>query len=265
VLAITFAGGAFFVVHCAFELDAPTFIMKSFDGINWTDYEAFPKVTGSRGRFGGAVAAIRHPITGAPVYVSVGQIEQDDDNYTSVTHNLLWSSSDNGTDWSDPAFTPGMLEPPGTWYNLLENYTCTVAGGNIKGTPVFIAAAGVKTQVTNPRTGRFYAPLTAAAARSTAELSWNTTTLPGALPGDLDQLSFGLAVVFVKTSLINGYFLMTDHNFVTGDPANWGERTSTLYKSTDGIGWTRLRTNLNWMATLSTVAKNLNPRTIVEL
>jgi hypothetical protein len=125
---------------------------------------------------------------------------------------------------------------------------------------VFVAAAAKKEQFTF-QSGIEFASFSAAAAVSETGIEWETVALPGAMPAGLDQFSWGLAVVFVKSS--GGYFLMSDHEYIGGDRGD-AVPQSNLYRSEDGYSWVKLRANNNWMSTLSVIAMNLDPATIVH-
>ncbi len=256
--ALTFAGDAFFAVFQ--EIEGPARIATSFDGINWATAQAFS----GKDAYGGAVAAVQ---TAAPtpeepakyLYVACGEIEQKDDDYGNVVQNLMWSTSTDGNTWSS-GYNPGMMTEPGTWYNLLLNFACTVAAGTVNkedgvSNDVLVAAAATKTQFVNHLTGDLYAMRRSGGAMSTTGTSWNVTGV-GINPG-LDQLSWGLAVTYCQSKDSDGgYFLMSDHEIFSDRLGD-----SNLYRSADGVSWSKVRTNKNWMARLSAIASDLSDAT----
>lgn len=271
LMALSFAEDAFFATYVDFSGDSPkTNIATSFDGETWSSGSAFPSISSRQAAHGGAVAATFKIIKdedGADkklvTYVAAGEIEQDNSEIANSVSNLMWATSSNGSAWNSGSNTGTMAEP-GTWYNFIFNYACTVAAGSIStGKQIFVAAAGTKTSIANPNNPDLpYAMLTSAPAVSETGSGWSVTAV--GLPAGLDQISFGLAVTYCRRKDKSGYFLMSDHEYITGELGH-AVPNSNLYKSSDGRTWSKIRTNKNWMATLSAIAKDLNATTIVRI
>lgn len=272
LLALTFAEDAFFAIYDD-TATASTTIATSFDGDIWLSGSAFP-ASGDLGALGGAVAATFKIVKDEDnkdkkivTYVAAGLIVQDNSEFRNSHSNLMWATSINGHEWISNS-NMGMLAEPGIWFDIINDYACTIASGSVdKDRQVFVAAAATKTEVPDPRP--FVPPLppfamlTTGAAVSETGNEWDTIKLPGALAAGLDQESWGLAVTFVQTET-NGYFLLSDHELISGGLGH-AIPQSNLYKSFDGRTWSKIRTNNNWMTTLSTIAKDLGATTIIHI
>jgi len=266
LIALSFAEDAFFAVYYDYAEDSTT-IATSFDGIVWSRGSPFSSS-------GGAVAATFKMVEddeGGPdrkviTYVSAGDIGQDNSEIMNSVSNLLWAVSNDGLEWSSGSNT-GVLAEPGTNYFLLRNYACTVAAGSVDADrKIFVAAAATKTRINNPDEPESEIPfvmLSTGAAVSETGNTWDTISVEG-LPAGLDQISFGLAATYCREKDSSGHFLMTDHEFITGEEGH-ATPNSTLYKSPDGNDWSKIKTNTNWMATLSAIARDLDKTTIVHI
>lgn len=274
LVALTFAEDAFFATY--YDVLTRTTTIATFDGHVWSSGSAFP-ASGDLGAQGGAVAATFRIIKDEDgkdkkivTYVAAGQISQDNSEFANSASNLMWATSTDGSTWSSSS-NMGMMAEPGTFYDIISNYACTIAAGAISANKqIFAAAAATKTLVPDPNPTELdppplpFAMRTAGAAVSETGSDWATITLPGALEAGLDQLSWGLAVTFVTTKEDNGYFLMSDHEYITGDPGHAIPK-SNLYKSSDGRTWSKMRSNINWMSTLSAIDKDLGATMIVHI
>lgn len=264
LVALSFAEDAFFAVYYNLEADITT-IATSFDGLTWSSAPAFPS-SGDLGAYGGAVAAtskIDDNDKKIITYVAAGDILQDNSGFRNSVSNLMWAISSDGAAWVSGS-NMGMMAEPGTKYDLLFNYTCTIAAGaviaNNKVRKLFVVAAGTKTLIPDPHGLAPFAMLTSAPAVSETGSAWNVAAV--GLPAGLDQISFGLAAAYCRETVDSGHFLMTDHEYITGE-AGHAIPNSNLYKSSDGSTWSKIKTNTNWMATLSAIDKDL--RTIVNI
>jgi hypothetical protein len=260
LIALAFAGEAFFAVHA--KANGGSTISTSFDGENWISNPAFS----DEASMGGAVAAVRKN-DGELLYTSCGEIAQPSEDIRNFVSNLAWATSTDGSVWSAGS-NPGSMAEPGVNYGIISNYPCTVAAGEVTEDTevgqeikqIFVAAAATKKRIENPNdTNVPFAMLTAAPATSTTGESWTVTAI--GLPAGLDQFSWGLAVVYCNGGQ---YFLMSDHEYISGEVGHAIPK-SNLYKSSDGKNWAKIRTNINWMSTLSVVASNLSATTIVTL
>jgi hypothetical protein len=261
--ALSFAGDAFFAIYSYYEQDRDDHIATSYDGVTWTSTEGGAKITT------GAVAAVK---TGEDsegrqqyLYVACGEIlhVDPDREFANRVDNLAWLTSSNGTDWVSD-FNEGGMAEPGTKYNIIANYACTVAGGS----ETFVAAAAAKTKIHDEIRNKDYAVLTSAPAESAPStegaLEWNVTKV--GIDAGLDQLSWGLAATFIRTAADDGYFLMTDHEIITGEGDSVAIPSSTLYQAAaSGGSWSTVKKTNNWMATLSAIAKDLDGTTIVTI
>jgi hypothetical protein len=262
LIALNFAGEAFFAVY----RDGDTIsIATSFDGKTWTTSTA-----SADGSSGGNVAAI--VVTDSDgekhySYVACGQIIQEDpaDEWGNFVSNLAWATSDDGTSWSSGS-NSGMMAEPGANFGIINNYSCTVAGGSAvrdgETVGLFVAAAAGKTSVPATRYPfRPFAMLQSGPAESQDGADWSVT--PVGLAPTIDQFSWGQAATFVRTKTGEGYFLMSDHELISGDDPE--TPNSSLYKGSSDGGWLPIRTNNNWMATLSTIAKDIGKTRVIRI
>lgn len=277
LVALTFAGDAFHAVYC---VDDGTFVATSFDGLIWSRVLAFPSqdqaVRGGTVAFNGDKKDSVGNVTEAGSYAAAGFVDidtsgQDPAYFFGFIRSLSWSaaaapppppaSGNSSLSWNFGAVS-GIDEDPGfeATHQQLP-LPCTAAGG--KGMFVAPAYSKVKTVVQLDEDLSLVAiNTTAVIAVSSDGNSWSTVPLPGVTQGSYEQSgnSHGLAVVFIRTSKDEGYFLGSSFNF----PGS--ESFTMLHRSDDGSSWSEIRQSSGaFYFTLSAIAKDLDSTTIVTI
>jgi hypothetical protein len=274
LVALSFAGEAFFATYIIGGNNGGARIEMSLDGINWAGTDVYP---GDIGSFGGSVAN-NGTKTKPGGYASAGYVVIDPDDFpdggptfSGDTFNLAWAAApprpvvvtppdpeegDPGTftlDWHYNQ-AKGMNGQPGS--KLDAGYGPYSFGSTIGGGKKKFVAAGTRKEnlLRNLPAGqpRRIPNHTAAACVSSNGTSWTPVVLPGVTQadhtfsneGDTDASSYGTCAAFIRTKADDGYFLCGQYgyNWRTDGAGGFEYNDNTsVYKSDNGTSWGQVR------------------------
>lgn len=277
--ALSFAGGVFFVVQFGSgKMDSACAV--SFDGENFSEigniYAGVPPISVHDSLTPGAVAFNGRGYATSGYFLT-------DPNYPNVIvegdFNMAWASSPDASGWS-VGYTPDEMTSPGSYpYGRgIAGFLTSIAGGAGR----FIATATTRKsfQSTFPVPGTsgtqftIYVVSTAAAALSSDGNSWTATNLPGAIEGlyeDDGNASFtnisnsaSSSVVFVKTGVKTGYFVITARGSV--DKPRQPTRFASWCWKGDGSSWQLVKQADDASLTVvSAIARDLSSTKILSV